>query len=340
MSDVVARGGWFVRSPRRVFRSVGLAVLTVMSAILITEASAEYPERPIRWITPYGAGSSSDLMLRILSPKLSEILGQQVIIENRAGGGGNIAAEQAAQAAPDGYTIFLGSSASHGASPHLQATLPYKPFESFAPVSGLFSYGFVMVVPADFPATTSDEFVEAAKAQSGSLKYASSGNGTSSHLIAAAYGNQTGLQMAHIPYNSGSQAYNELINGTVSLMFYPYNALEALVKAGQVKPIMVTGPEREPLLPDTPTAGESGLSDFVWTSWMAVYAPAGTPKDIIDKLYASIDDALKDEGVLEKLKTAGVSPNVLSPEELDAFGRAEYERYGKIIEELGLKNSR
>lgn len=334
-----------MQQQHRIFRGqcavmIALGLAAALNALLlgaVHAASDDFPQRPIRWLVPYGAGSSSDLTIRSLTPRLSKAVNQQWVVENRPGGAGNVAAQAAVNATPDGYTVFLGSSASHAANPHLQASLPYDPFKDFLPVSGLVSYGFVLVTSGSEGSQSTGDLVKRIKASAHPMPYASSGVATSSHIIGLAFARELGVELTHVPYNNPSQAFIELLTGKTEMMFYVFNALDPFIKSGKLRAVATTGATRAPYLPNVPTMQETGFPGFVWTSWMALHAPKGTPAPAVEKLYRAVVEAQQDRQVIDGLLAQGVQMMPMSPTELDQFARSENERYRKLFAAVGIK---
>jgi len=296
-------------------------------------ASADYPTKPIRLIVPFAPGGGNDTIARTIAQKIAAGLGQPVVVDNRAGAGGVLGAELAARAAPDGYTLFLGGVGSHAINPNLHKSLPYDPIRDFAPVALIASAPLVIVVHPSLPASSVRELIALARDKPGALNYASNGNGSSSHLAAAMFEAMTGTRMVHVPYKGLAPALTDLLSGQVQLMFSSVVAILPHVQAGKLRVLAVTSRRRLALVQDVPTVAESGLPGYESSSWYGILAPAGTPRDIVDRLNAQIVRAVHEPDVSKTLDNDGAEPIGSSPEEFAAFVRSELERVGKVIHE-------
>jgi len=257
-------------------RDVFIIVAGLAAALLATAALAQsYPEKPIRLIVPFAAGGGNDSVARLVGKRVSDSLGQQLVIDNRPGAGGVLGAELAAKAAPDGYTLFLGGVGSHAINPNLSDSLPYDPIRDFAPVALLAQAPLVLVVHPSVPADSFKAFVALARSRPGQLNYASNGNGSSSHLAAVMFDSMTGVDMVHVPYKGLSPALTDLLSGRVQLMFSSVVAILPHIKSEKLRGLAVTGNRRLPSMPNLPTIAESGLPGYEASSWYGVLAPAG-----------------------------------------------------------------
>lgn len=326
-SQLRGKGGWA--------QAIGL--LVGQMALALSCAAADYPVKPVKLVIPFGPGSASDIIVRRMAPKMTENLGQPVVIENRPGGGGNIAAEAVLSSPPDGYTVFMGSTASHAASPHLQASISYEPFKAFVPVAKMASYSFALVTSASLNLKTVSDLLAYAKASKAPVSYASAGVGSSAHVFGLAFENATGLQLTHVPYTSPAAALVDLSTGRVTFMFYVFNALQPLILAGKLSVLATTGPKREVYLPDAPTMLEAGIPNFIWTSWFGMFAPANTPRAVVARLSEAVAAAGNDPGVARELAAGGVDTTPSTPAELDSLSRSEFERYRKLFQAAGIK---
>ncbi len=301
-------------------------------------ASAQtFPDRAIRLIVPQGAATATDIFARQITPRLAELLGQAVVVDNRPGGGGIIGTEIVAKAAPDGYTLTLGGGQTHAINKSLYSKLPYDPIANFTPVARLGAQAMILVTNAAVPVKTVAEFIAYANARKGKLNFASTGSGTSAHLTAELLNAETGLKIAHVPYKSGAQALTDLVSGEVSMMFYPYIALQSQIQAGKLTVLATAGPQRSTYLPQTPTMVESGFPGFVISAWFAVYAPAGTPRPVVDTLYAAFERTLTDPEIVRRLAASGTDVYLAAPDELGRFTRSEIERFRKLVDLSGAK---
>ena len=320
-----------------------LRVAVVLAGVLLWDAAftpacaQTYPARPLRLIVPFGAGTATDLVARHVGFGLANELGQPVAVENRPGGGGMIGAEVVAKSAPDGYTIIMGTSASHATSVSLFKKVPFDPIADFAPIARISIFPAVLVVHESIPAGTVAELIAYAKARPGQLNYATSGPGSQNHLQAAMLAVTAGLQVTHVPFKDAGQIFGAIGRGEVAFMFYPFSALGPVIQGGKVKVLASTGEKRSPLTPNAPTMMEAGFPELTLSGWNALYAPAGTPADIINRLNAATGRALENAEMRAKLGALGVDLAFGSPQELAAFTRAEIERYRKLIAVAQLK---
>jgi tripartite-type tricarboxylate transporter receptor subunit TctC len=300
-----------------------------------TPLAQTWPARSVRLICPIAAGGSIDAVARLVAGRLSEIWRQQVVVENRTGGGVNIAAEAVARSEPDGYTIFATPS-SLAMAGLLFPSLTYDPVADFAPVSLIGTYPNVMVVPNSSPAHSVKEFIAYAKANRGKITYASGGHGSSLHLAGELFKRLTGIEMTHIPYRGATPAFNDLIPGRVDVMFNLISSSLPLVRAGQIRALGVATLERVAVMPELPTIAESGVPDFDMSSWIALFVPAKTPPQIVSKLHADTVSLLADPATRRKLEDMGVVVSGSTPAELAATFKADIEKWGPIIKENGI----
>lgn len=318
-----------------------IAVLALMvSAVLagLPNAAAQtYPSRPIRIVLPFGPGSATDVLARHLAVGLAAELGQSVTIDNRPGGAAVIAAEAVAKSVPDGYTILIGSSQSHATNSSLIQKLPYDPIADFAPVARLTVFPSVLVVQQSIPAKTVAEFVAYAKQRPGQLNYASTGPGTQGHLQSAMLAATAGIQVTHIPFKDAGQIFTAFGRGDVAFMFYPYSALGPVLQSGRVNVLAFTGEKRSPLTPNTPTMIEAGYPEVTLAAWNALYVPAATPPEIIERINVATRRTLENPEMISKLTALGIEIAFSSPRELAEFTRTEIERYRKLVALTGLK---
>lgn len=301
-------------------------------------AQDAYPTKVVRMIVPFAAGGTTDIFARFVADRLSQQLGQQVIVENRGGAGGNIGADAVAKAQPDGYTILMGTVGTHAINSSLYAKMPYDPIKEFEPVAYAAGVPNLMVVnPKNVKATTVKEFVTEAKAASRKFNMASAGNGTSIHLAGELFKQMTGVEMPHVPYRGSGPAINDLVAGQVDVMFDNLPSSIEQAKAGNLRAIAVTSAERSPALPGTPTIAESGLPGFEATSWFAVFAPKGTPPAIVAKLNTEIRKAVENPDTRRRLEELGGVIKPMTPEELGAHVKAELEKWAKVVKASGAR---
>jgi len=314
-------------------------VFAVLAAGLIAAACAEnYPARPIRLITPQSAGASMDILVRILTPKLTEFLGQPVVVDNRGGAGGVIGVETAARAAPDGYTLVMGAPATMLIARFTNRNLPYDPLKDFEAVSLIVNADAVMVVYPGLAAKTVQEFIALAKAQPGKLNMASAGVGSSSHLAGVLFTSLTGIDSVHVPYKGGGPVAAALIAGETHWTIVPAAAVAAQVRAGRLRALGVSTAKRSPLMPELPTIAEAGVPGFEYNAWNGAFAPKGTSRAIIRTVHAAVQKALADNDVKRQYAEQGLpTQGSDSPEQFAAFLRADYERIARLVKIAGIK---
>jgi tripartite-type tricarboxylate transporter receptor subunit TctC len=301
-------------------------------------AQAPYPSRPVRIIVPFTAGGTTDIFARLIADRLTQALGQNFIVENRAGAGGNIGADAVAKAEPDGYTLVMGTVGTHAINASLYAKMPYDPLTDFEPVAFAAGVPNLMVVnPRNVKATTVQAFIAEAKAAPKKLTMASSGNGTSIHLSGELFKQLTGVEMPHVSYRGSGPAVNDLIGGQVDVMFDNLPSSIQHARSGTLRPLAVTSLERSPALPDVPTLAESGLPGFEASSWFALFAPKGTPKAVTGKLNEEVRRALAQPEVKARFDDLGGVIQPMSPDELMAYVRAEHAKWAKVVQASGAK---
>ena len=294
-----------------------------------------YPARPLRLIVPTAPGGGTDFTGRLVAAKLSETMGQQVVVENRGGGGGSVGADNAAKATADGYTLLLGSIATHAVNPALYKKLPYDHLNDFAPVSLIGTVPNALVVHPSVPVKSMQEFITYAKANPGKINYGSSGVGSPPHLSMELLRSITGINLVHVPYKGAGPALADLLGGQVQAMCTSLAGLINFVKSGRVRALGVTTAKRNPQLPDVPTIVESGIPGYEVTIWYAVFAPVATPKAIVDKLNAEMVKALNSSEMKERMALQGMDPAPSTPAELTAFVKAESAKWAKVAKDSG-----
>ncbi|MBI3375114.1 MAG: tripartite tricarboxylate transporter substrate binding protein [Betaproteobacteria bacterium] len=295
-----------------------------------------YPSRPIRMVVPYTAGGGVDIVARILAPRMSEILGQQVIVENRTGATGIIAAEYVAKSAADGHTLLVATTSMLTVQPTARQDLPYNPAKDFRPVTMLVFQPFLLIAGSAFPANTVKELLSLAQARPGGLSYASFGNGSPPHLGTELLKLATGIDMVHVPYKGGAPALPDMIGGRLSAMFIDMPPVMQHIKAGRLKVLGVSTPERTALMPDVPTVAET-VPNFGFSAWFGVVAPAGTSTQVIAKLSTAIDHVLATPEVKEQLAGIGCDAAGKGPDDFSALIVSETEKWKKVIKAIGLK---
>jgi tripartite-type tricarboxylate transporter receptor subunit TctC len=295
-----------------------------------------FPSRPVYLVIPFAAAGGADVIGRLLAARLADMWGQPVVVENRSGAGGNIAAEQVAHAEPDGYTLLL-ASIGHAINRFMFPKLAYDPVADFSPVSLLCTYPNIMVVPMSSPAHTVREFIDYAKANRGRITFASSSNGTSVHLAGELFKRMAHIEMTHIPYRGAGPAYNDVIPGRVDVMFATASSAMPLMEAGKLRPLAVTSAQRQPWAPDLPTVAESGLPGFEVSSWYGLFAPARTPGEIVAKISADAVHVAHDPDFVEMLDKIATTAAGSTPEALGRHLKAEMDKWGPIITEARIR---
>jgi tripartite-type tricarboxylate transporter receptor subunit TctC len=295
----------------------------------------DWPTRPLRMIVPTAPGGGTDFTGRLVAAKLGEALGHQVVVENRGGGGGSVGADNAAKATPDGYTLLLGSIATHAVNPVLYKKLPYDHIKDFAPVSLIGTVPNVLVVHPSLPAKTVQEFIAYAKANPGKVNYGSSGVGSPPHLSMELLRSITGINMVHVPYKGAGPAQADLLGGQVQAMCTSLAGQIGLIKAGRVRALGVTTAKRNPQLPEVPTIAESGVPGYEVTIWYGVFAPVATPKAVVQRLNTEMVKLLNAPEMKERMAQQGMDPAPSTPAELAAFVKVETAKWAKAAKDSG-----
>jgi tripartite-type tricarboxylate transporter receptor subunit TctC len=320
---------------RRLRRRELLALAGAATAAWPRAARAErWPAQPVRIICPIAAGGGIDATARILAPQLSEIWRQRVVVENKTGGAGNIAAEYVAHAEPDGYTLYI-ATFPHATNRWLYQSIAYDPVADFAPVTLIGLYPLVMVVPNSSPAHSVREFI--AYARTKRLSYASSGNGSSLHLAAELFCRSAGIEMTHVPYRGSAPAFADVIPGRIDAMINFTSSSLPLARQGQIRPLAVTTAERLAVAPELPTMAEAGVPGVEVASWSAFLAPAKTPRDVIAKIQGDTVAALAQPTVQQKLEAGGVVIKGSTPDQLAAFLTTEFDKWGRVIKAANIR---
>lgn len=315
-------------------RSIALAFALVASWVSMAQAQTAWPSKPIRIIVGFAPGGSTDVTARIIAQALSERLGQPVLIENRPGAGGNIGADAAAKADPDGYTLLMATSSTFAANPALYKTLPFDVQADFAPITVTAFIPNLLVVNPAVPAKNLAELIAYAKANPGQLNYGSAGNGTSQHISGALFNSMAKLETMHVAYRGGAPSVNDLVGGQIQMLFAPLVEVVQQVRAEKLRALAITTAKRSPLLPDVPTVAET-LPGYEVTLWNALLAPAKTPPEIIDRVNRAAIDALRSDEVKAKLAEQGSEPVGNSPAEFKAFIASELAKWKKLVEISG-----
>ena len=313
-------------------------VLSAAIAVIAVPAFAQnYPARPVRLIVTVPPGGAADLVARVMAQKLGDALGQTFVVDNRAGGGGQIAADTVAKAAPDGYTTLLASITTHGIGPHIYAKLPYDPVKDFAPVCLYATMPMIMVANAQLPVKNVPELIALAKAKPNTISFASSGSGGAPHLVGELFKNVTGAPIQHVPYKGSAPGAADVAGGQVQLMFDAIAPHLPHLKSGRTKVLAAISPARLPIAPDAPTMTELGFGKVAASIWYGMMVPAGTPKALIAKLNAESNKALAMNDVKERLSGAGIDTAGGTPEDYAKFVRDELAKWGPVVKASGAK---
>jgi tripartite-type tricarboxylate transporter receptor subunit TctC len=319
-----------IKATIRIAGALALALATTVNA-------QSWPARPIKYIVPFAPGGTTDILARMVAPKLSEALGQPVVVENKPGQAGSLGAAELARAAPDGHTIGGGTISSHAINVSLYSRLPYDPLKDFSPITMLATLPNMLVVHPSIPANSVQELVAFLKANPNRHSFGSAGNGTSQHMSGELFKTMTGVQMQHIPYKGSGPMIPDLLAGTISMSFENITTAYPPVKAGKLKALAVTSAKRSFVAPEVPTMAEAGLTGYDISSWQALFAPAGVPKPIIDRLYSETAKALKAPEVTKRLQDLGLDAGGITPQELGQVIRTEIPKLGKVVRDSGAK---
>ena len=322
---------------RTIIRTAVLALCAAAVPFAPQAAAQAWPSKPITYVVPFPAGGTTDVLARIIGQKLGPALGTTIVVENKPGAGGNVGSEFVARAAPDGYTILGGTISSHSINVSLYPKLPYDPVTSFQPITLIGTNPNILVVPASSPYKSVQDVTAALKAKPGSLSYASAGNGTSQHLSAELYKFLAGIDMVHIPYKGSGPAIQDVMGGQVPMMFDTSVVAGPHIESGRLRALAVTSGKRASAFPNVPTMAESGVPGYDVVSWQAIFAPAGTPKPIVDRLHAELAKILQDPEVRDRLAKLGLDPSGMTPAELTAFQRTEIDKWAKVIKAANIK---
>lgn len=313
------------------------ACLIAVPAFAVAVQAQSYPAKPVRIIIPFPPGGNTDIYARPIAAKMGELYGHQMVVDNRPGAGGSIGMQIAAAQPPDGYTLVWGSTSTHGVGPNVYKKLPYDAVADFEPVILTVIAQNILVVHPSVPAKNVRELIALAKAKRGGLSFASSGNGTISHLAGELFRTMTATGMVHVPYKGSSPAMVDLLSGQIDLMFDSLSSSLPQVRAGKLRALAVTGAKRYPGMPDLPTITESGLKGFEVTTWLAIWAPARTPKEIVGKLNSDINKILLQPDILRLMADNGAEPGGGSPERLGAHVKSEIAKWGAVVKAANIK---
>jgi tripartite-type tricarboxylate transporter receptor subunit TctC len=303
----------------------------------VTVAQDAWPSKPITYVVPFPAGGTTDTLARLISQKLGPALGTTIVVENRAGAGGNIGSDFVAKAAPDGYTILGGTISSHAINATLYPKLPYDPLKSFAPITLIGTNANVLVVAAASPFQSVKDIVAASKAKPGSLSFASAGNGTSQHLSGELFKSIAGIDVVHVPYKGSAPAITDVMGGQVPFMFDTSVVAAPFIEGGKVRALAVTSAKRAAVLPNVPTMAESGVANYDVVSWQAIFAPAGTPPAIVQRLYTEIAKIIKSAEMQERFAKLGLEPSGMLPADLAKFQANEIAKWAAVIKAGNIK---
>jgi tripartite-type tricarboxylate transporter receptor subunit TctC len=322
-------------SGRRALLGAALAAPT-LSLARPALAQGAWPSRPIRVIVPFGAGTSTDIMTRLVTPRMSEDLGQPIVVENRPGAGGIVGSDAVAKSPPDGYNLCMGSIASHSVNQTLIRTIPYDVLRDFTPVSLVTNAPNLLVVGNQVPAKTLPEFIAWAKTQQG-VAYASAGNGTSSHLAGELLKLKTGAPLEHVPYRSAAQALTDVVSGQVPMTIYQVTAVLPFVRDGRMKALASTSARRLEWTPEVPTAIEQGIADFDVSAWHGLFAPPHLPAPILDKVFGALTKALTDPALRPRLIEQGLEPVGMKPDEFRTYLAGDIAKWREVIRAADIK---
>lgn len=322
-------------APKRRTFVLAAAAAAVSLAPFAASAQAQFPAKPITIIVPFSAGGTTDILARVIGQYMGRDLGQTVVVDNRAGAGGNIGGQAAARAPADGYTLFMGTVGTHAINQSLYRKMPFDPIKDFAPLSRVAMVPNLLVANPSQPFKSVKEMIAFAKANPGKINFGSSGNGSSIHLSGELFKQMAGVDMQHVPYRGSAPAVSDLLGGQISVMFDNMPSAIPHVKGGKLRALAVTTAKRSPALPDVPTIAEAGVPGYEATSWFGLLAPAGTPAPVVAKLNASILKALADPEVKKKLAEQGAEPHGEKPEQFAAFIESETVKWGKVVKESG-----
>lgn len=310
-----------------------LAWLVGTAAVLVSglAAAQPYPAKPLRLVVPFPAGGATDTLARTISLKAAEKLGQQIVIDNRPGAGGTIGSDHVAKSAPDGYTLLIATGSTHSIGPIINPKIPYNVERDFVPVVYVAKTSSVLVVPATLPVKNLAEFIALAKSKPGQLNYGSSGNGTNSHLSSELFKAQAGVFITHIPYRGTGLVFTDMMSGQVHMLMDNYVTAQSNIKDGKLRVLGVTSPQRLPFLPEVPTLDEQGLKGFDVSNWFGIYAPKGTPSDLVAKVNTAFNQALQDPDMQKRLAVLGATPTGSTPEQMGKMVAADTLKWTQLI---------
>jgi tripartite-type tricarboxylate transporter receptor subunit TctC len=300
-------------------------------------AADAFPAKPVRIVVPFAAGGAIDIIVRASAQQLSKELGQQTVIDNRPGAGGNIGADIVAKSAADGYTLVAGTSATHGVNPALYAKLPYDARRDFVPVAHIAGVPNVLVVTPASGIRSLDDLVRQARAAPGRLSYGSAGSGTSLHLAGELFRSEAGVDLLHVPYKGAAPAATDLLGGQITMMFSTVPVALPLIRSGKLVPLAVTAQKRHFALPEVPTFAEQGYRSVESETWVGLFAPAGTAREVVDTLAQALERTLRERSVVELLRQQGAEPQFMGPEVFARYVESEIARWGRVVRAAGIK---
>jgi tripartite-type tricarboxylate transporter receptor subunit TctC len=322
--------------PRRILIHAAMALISGV-ALSPVQAQSPYPGKPIRLVVPFSTGGVTDTSARVVADRLGQVLGQPVVVDNRAGAGGNIGTQQVAQAEPDGYTLLLGYDGTLVINPNVYAKVPFDPIKDFAPIGKIGNAVLAIVVNPKVPARNFEELLAYAKVTSGGLSFGTSGAGSTTHLTGESLRQRTGMPLTHVPYKGGGQSLTDVVGGQIPMLITAVAGAAPFIKAQQVRPIAVASAQRIPALPDVPTLIESGVKDFVFDSWVGLLAPAKTPRPVIEKLNAALQEVLKTPDMRDRLAALGMVATPGTPEEFARQITADLQKNKVIVKTADIK---
>jgi tripartite-type tricarboxylate transporter receptor subunit TctC len=314
-----------------------LIALVAVTAVAAGAHAQTFPNRPIRLIVPQPPGGGTDIVARVMADQLAKQLGQQVVVDNRLGAGTVVGTDLAAKAAPDGYTLLMGLNANMAVNPSLFSKLPYDPVLDFTPVAMLVTFPFLVVVNNDLPVKSIADLVALAKSKPGQLNFASAGNGTGQHLSTELFKVMTGTSMVHVPFRGAQAAYADVISGQVQVFFDNIAAALPQARSGRVRALAVTTDKRSEIVPDLPTVAEAGVAGYEYHTWFGMWAPAGTPKPVVEKLNGEVIKAMAVKEVRERFTILAGQPSQMKLAEIEPFVKAEIVKWAKVVKEAGVK---
>jgi tripartite-type tricarboxylate transporter receptor subunit TctC len=319
---------------KTLFAIAALAGVLTFSGAAAADA---YPGKPVRIVVPFAAGGAIDIIVRAGAQQLSKELGQQMLIDNRPGAGGNIGADMVAKSATDGYTLLAGTSATHGVNPALYAKLPYDARRDFVPIAHIAGVPNVLVVTPASGIRSLDDLVRQARANPGKLSYGSAGSGTSLHLAGELFRSEARVDLLHVPYKGAAPATTDLLGGQITMMFNTVPVALPLIRSGKLTALAVTARQRHFALPDVPTFAEKGYTSVESSTWVGLFAPAGTPREIVDKVAQALERALRDKSVVDLLRQQGAELQFMGTDAFARYVESEIARWGSVVRAAGIK---